>query len=90
MLVDIIGLWFEAFEVVLDLVNDGGVFQESPVVAEVDVLLLILKDLHLSSGIIVSLLEGCEGGGSASAEAEGGLQLAPVELHGRAGLREAC
>ena len=87
MLVDIVSLWLEALEVIFDLVNDRGVFQERPVVAEVDRLWLILEDLQLSAGLIVSLLEGSEGGSSASAETEGGLQLAPVELHGRAGLR---
>jgi hypothetical protein len=57
-------------------------------VPEVDVLRLILEDLEFAASVIVAFLEGCEGAGGAAAEAERGLQLAPVELLGRPGLLE--
>ena len=56
--------------------------------SEVDCLGLVSEDLEFTASIIVAFLESCEGAGGAAAEAERGLQLAPVELRGRPGLFE--
>jgi hypothetical protein len=77
---DIVGSGLEGLEVVLDLVDDGLVLEDTAVVGEVDGLGLLGQDLDLAAGIIVALLEGLQGGGSLAAEAEGGRNLGPVEL----------
>lgn len=65
---------------VLDLVDDGLVLEDTAVVGEVDGLGLLGQDLDLAAGIIVALLERLQRGGSLAAEAEGGRNLGPVEL----------
>lgn len=65
---------------VLDLVNDGLVLEETAVVGEVDGLGLLGQDLDLAAGIIVALLERLQRGGGLAAEAEGGRNLGPVDL----------
>lgn len=51
---------------------------------EVDVGGLLGEHLNAAAGIVVSLLEVCEGASSAAAEAELGADFAPVELGSRA------
>jgi hypothetical protein len=72
--------------VVLDLVDDGLVLEDTAVVGEVNGLGLLGQDLDLAAGIIVALLERLKRGGSLAAEAEGGRNLGPVELESGAAL----
>ena len=53
---------------------------------EVDGLGLLGQDLQLAAGLIVTLLEGLEGGGCLATEAEGAGDLSPVELESGAAL----
>lgn len=64
----------------LDLVNDGLVLEDTAVVGEVDSLGLLGQGLDLAAGIVVTLLERLQRGGGLAAEAEGGRNLGPVDL----------
>jgi hypothetical protein len=66
LLVDIVGLGLEGLEVLLNLVDDRGVFQDGAVVAEVDAGGLVLQNLQSAAGIVIALLEVAEGGGGAA------------------------
>lgn len=66
----------------LDLVDDLGVFEDRAVVPEVDGLGLVGEHLDFAAGIVVAFFEGREGGGGAAAEVELGGDFAPVELCG--------
>ena len=77
---DIVRGGLEALEVVLDLVDDSLVLQDTTVVGEVNGLGLLRQDLDLAAGIVVALLEGLQRGGGLAAEAEGGRNLGPVDL----------
>lgn len=76
----------EGLERALDLVDDGLVLQDIAVVREVDGLGLLGQNLQLAAGLIVTLLEGLEGGGCLATEAEGAGDLGPVELESGAAL----
>lgn len=65
---------------VLELVDDGLVLQDVAVVGEVDGLGLLGKELDLAARIVVTLLEGLEGGGCLTAETEGAGHLGPVDF----------
>lgn len=84
--VDIVGGGLEVLEVVLDLVDDGLVLEDVPVVGEVNGLRLLGKDLDLAAGVIVALLEGLERSGGLAAEAERGRHLDPVDFESGAAL----
>lgn len=84
LLADIVGFGLERLEVLLDLVDHGRVLQYRAVVREVDAGGLLGEHLNPAASIVVSLLEVCERGGSAAAEAELGADFAPVELRNRA------
>ena len=71
---------------VLDLVDHGLVLERGAVAGEVDGLRRIGKELHLSAGVVVALLERCEGGGRLPFEAEGAADLGPVDFEGCASL----
>ena len=84
--VDVVLLDLEGVELLLDVVDDGGVLQDGAVVGEVDLLGLLGQDLDLAARVIVALLEGLEGLGGAATEAEFGAQVGPVDLGGGAAL----
>ena len=84
--VDVVLLDLEGGELLLDVVDDGGVLQDGAVVGEVDLLGLLGQDLDLAARIIVALLEGLEGLGGGATEAEFGAQVGPVDLGGGAAL----
>ena len=83
---NVVGGRLEVLEVVLDLVDDGLVLQDLAVVREVNGLGLLAEDLDLATGVIVALLEGLQGSGGLTAEAEGGGHLGPVDLESGAAL----
>jgi hypothetical protein len=83
---DIVGGGLEGLEVVLDLVDDSLVLQDAAVVGEVDLLGLLGEELNLAAGLIVTLLEGLQGGGGLAAEAERAGDLDPVDLESGATL----
>lgn len=84
--VDVVLLDLEGVELLLDVVDDGGVLQDGAVVGEVDSLGLLGEDLDLAARIIVALLEGLESLGGGTTEAEFGAQVGPVDLGGGAAL----
>lgn len=84
--VDVVLLDLESVELLLKVVDDGGVFQDGAVVGEVDLLGLLGQDLDLAARIVVALLEGLEGLGGGATEAEFGAQVGPVDLGGGAAL----
>lgn len=76
--VDIVLLDAVALELLLDVVDDGGVLQDLAVVREVDVLRLLAEHLHAAAGIVIALLEGGERLCGAAFEAELGADSGPV------------
>lgn len=84
LLVDIVGLWLESLVVLLDLINNLSVLQNSAVGREVDFLGLILELLDSSTSVVVSLLKVGKSCGSLTSKAELGSDFAPVELCGSA------
>ena len=84
--VDVVLLDLEGVELLLNVVDNGGVLQDGAVVGEVDLLGLLGQDLDLAARIIVALLEGLEGLGGGATEAEFGAQVGPVDLGGGAAL----
>ena len=87
---DVVLLDLEAVELLLDVVDDGGVLQDGAVVGEVDLLGLLGEDLDLAARIVVALLEGLQGLGGGTTEAEFGAQVGPVDLGGGAALQGRC
>lgn len=77
---DVVAGRLEVLKVVLDLVDDGLVLEDFPVVIEVDGLGLLGQNLELAPGFIVALLEGLQRGRCLATEAERGGQLGPVDL----------
>lgn len=71
---------------VLDLVDDGLVLQDTAVVAEVNGLGLLGQDGDLAASLVVALLEGLEGSSGLTAEAERARDLGPVDLGSGAAL----
>lgn len=53
----------ERLEVLLDLIDDGSVLQDGPVVVEVDRGGLVLELLEAAAGFVVALLEIAKRGG---------------------------
>jgi hypothetical protein len=82
----IVRLGLESVELFLDVVDDGLVLEDAAVVLEVDGLRLFGQDRHLAARIVVSLLEGLEGGGGIAFEAQLRADLCPVKLEGGAAL----
>jgi hypothetical protein len=87
---DVVLLDLEAGELLLNVVDDGGVLEDGAVVGEVDLLGLLGQDLDLAARVVVALLEGLQGLGGGAAEAEFGAQVGPVDLGGGAALRGRC
>ena len=85
--VDVVGGGLEGGEALLDLVDDGLVFEGRAVVGEVDGGRKVLEGRDLAAGILVALLEGLEGGNGLSPQVEGGRDLGPVELERCASLQ---
>lgn len=69
---DVVLLDLEGVDLLLDVVDDGGVLQDGAVVGEVDLLGLLGQDLDLAARVVVALLEGLQGLGGGAAEAEFG------------------
>lgn len=83
---DVVLLDLEAVELLLDVVDDGGVLEDGAVVGEIDLLGLLGQDLNLAARVVVALLEGLKGLGGGATEAEFGAQVGPVDLGGGAAL----
>ena len=83
---DIVRLGLESGELLLDLVDDGGVLKNGPVVGEVDGLGLLGEDRHFAARIVVALLEALEGGGGLALETKLGPDPGPVDFEGGAAL----
>ncbi len=77
---DIVCLWLESLERLFYLVDDGCVLEHASVVGEVDFLRLLAQQLDFTARVIVTLLEGGEGGGGLSFEAQLRAELRPVEF----------
>lgn len=86
LLAHIVRLGLECLEVLLNLVDDGRVFEDGAVVSEVDRHRLILQMEHQAAGVVIALLEVGQRCRRAAAETELGADFAPVELQRRAGL----
>lgn len=78
----------EVLEALLDLVNDGLVLEKAAVLGEVDGGGLLGQLLDLSADVLITCLEGLQGGNSLAAETERLGDLDPVELEGGAALEE--
>ena len=65
---------------VLELVDDSLVLQDTAVVGEVDLLGSLGENLNLTAGVVVALLEALEGARGLAAEAQGAGDLDPVDL----------
>jgi len=87
---DVVLLDLEGVELLLDVVDDGGVLEDGAVVGEVDLLGLLGQDLDLAARVVVALLEGLQGLGGGAAEAEFGAQVGPVDFGGGAALKGRC
>ena len=83
---DVVSRRLEVLDVGLDLVDYGLVLQDRAVVGEVDILGGFGEELHLTSGVVVALLEGLQGGGRLAAEAERAGDLDPVDFESGAAL----
>lgn len=83
---DIVGDGLEGSESLLDLIDNGLVLQGRSVGGEVNGGGLLGQSLELASGILVSLLEGLEGGNGLATEAQRAGDLGPVELESCASL----
>lgn len=84
--VDIVLLWLEGGELLLDLVDDGLVLEHAAVVGKVDGLGMFAQLLELAAGVVVALLEGDQRVGGAAPEAQLGANLGPVDFEGCAAL----
>ena len=84
--VDVVLLDLESVELLLDVVDDGGVLQDGAVVGEVDLLGLLGQDLDLAARVVVALLEGLESLSGGTTEAQFGAQVGPVDFGGGAAL----
>jgi hypothetical protein len=87
---NVVLLDLEAGELLLNVVDDGGVLEDGAVVGEVDLLGLLGQDLDLAARVVVALLEGLQSLGGGAAEAEFGAQVSPVDLGGGAALKGRC
>lgn len=83
---NVVLLDLEAVELLLNVVDDGGVLENGAVVGEVDLLGLLGQELDLAARVVVALLEGLQGLGGGATEAEFGAQVGPVDLRGGAAL----
>lgn len=72
--------WLESLELLLDIVDDGLVLEDSAVVSEIDGGGLLLELLNLSAGVVVALLECNEGVGCAAFETKLGTEFGPVQF----------
>jgi hypothetical protein len=70
----------ERIEMLLDLVDDGLVLQDGTIVSEVDFGGLFGELGHSATGILVTLLEGLEGGDGLAPETKRAGNFGPVEL----------
>lgn len=79
---DIVLLWLESIELLLDVGNDVLVLQEAAVLGEVDGLGLLGEDLDLAARVIVALLEVGERLGGVASQTELAAQVGPVDFEG--------
>ena len=86
LLVHVVCHGLEALVVLFDLVDHGLILEDGPIVPEVNGLGLLGEKLDFAASVVVALFESCKSAGGAAAEAEGGADRGPVELHGGAGL----
>jgi hypothetical protein len=82
----IVCLRLKRVELLLDVVDDGLVFEDAAVVREVDGLRLFRENRDLAARVVVALLEVLEGGSGVAFETELCAELCPVELEGGAAL----
>ena len=71
-----------------NLVDNGLILEDGPVVCEVDFLGLLREQRYATAGIFITFLEGLKGCNGLAAEAEGIGDFGPVELKGCAALKE--
>ena len=83
---NIVRLGLECIELLLDIVDNGGILENGPVVGEVDRLRLFREDSHFTARIVIALLEALESGGSLTLKTELSADPGPVELEGGAAL----
>lgn len=79
---DVVLLWLESVELLLNVVDDVLVLQDAAVLGEVDGLGLLGKDLNAAARIVVALLEVGERGGGVASETEFGAKVGPVDFEG--------
>ena len=84
--VDVVLLWLESVELLLEVVDDGLVLEHAAVVGEVDGLWLLGQDLDLAASVVVALLESYKSVGGVAFEAELAAQAGPVDFGGCAAL----
>ena len=84
----VVRLGLECVELLLNVVDDGLVLEDTAVIGEVNGLRLLREDGNLAARIVVALLEGLEGGGGLTLETKLRSELGPVELEGSAALWE--
>lgn len=77
---NIVLLWLESVELLLDIVDDVLVLQYLAVLREVHGLGLLGKDLNATARIVVALFEVGKGGGSVTSEAELRAKVGPVDF----------
>lgn len=87
---DIVLLWLESVELLLDVVDHVLVLEDAAVLGEVDGLGLLGKDLDAAARIVVALLEVGERGGGVASETEFGAKVGPVDFEGCRTLRRKC
>lgn len=86
--VDVVLLGLEGAELLLNVVDDGLVLEDTAVVGEVNGLLLLLELGELAAGVVVALLEGDKRVGGLALEGELLGELGPVELEGCVALKK--
>lgn len=79
---DVVGGGLEGLEALLNLVDDSLVLELRAVDGKVDGRGQLRELLHLAPDVVVARLEGLQRGDGLAAQAEGGLDLCPVELQG--------
>lgn len=72
----------------LHLIDHGGVVERGAVAGEIDGLGLLGEGGKLAAGVVVTFLEGLEGGGGGAFEAEGAGDVGPVDFRGYGALGE--
>ena len=82
----IICFWLELLEMVLNLVDDCGVFELRAVGCKVDGLGTVTEKLHFAADIVIALFKGCEGRRSLTFEAKRSADFGPIDFQGSTAL----